>query len=236
MIEFQHVSKVYDSKASPEEVRALDDITFAIEKGEFVFFVGPSGAGKSTLIRLLLREEFPTEGEIRVGGKNLLRLRRRSILHFRRLVGVIFQDGRLLDERTVFDNVALALRVQGAARDDVFRRTQQALRAVGLLAKVRAFPRGLSGAEQQRVTIARALVREPVLLLADEPIGNLDEEWTGEIMELLKVINARGTTVLVATHRQDLAARMRQRTIQLLAGRVVKDSARGGERVSLEAV
>ena len=236
MIEFQHVSKVYDSKASREEVRALDDVTFAIEKGELVFFVGPSGAGKSTLVRLLLREELPTEGEIRVGGKNLLRLRRRSIPRFRRLVGVIFQDGRLLDERTVFDNVALALRVRGAARDDVFRRTQQALRAVGLLAKVRAFPRGLSGGEQQRVAIARALVREPVLLLADEPIGNLDEESTGEIMELLKMINARGTTVLVATHRQDLAARMRQRTIQLMAGRVVKDSARGGERVSLEVV
>ncbi len=236
MIEFQHVSKVYDSKASREEVRALDDVTFAIEKGELVFFVGPSGAGKSTLLRLLLREELPTEGEIRVGGKNLLRLRRRSILRFRRLVGVIFPDGRLLDERTVFDNVALALRVRGAARADVFRRTQQALRAVGLLAKVRAFPRGLSGGERQRVAIARALVREPVLLLADEPIGNLDEESTGEIMEILKVINARGTTVLVATHRQDLAARMRQRTIQLMAGRVVKDSARGGERVSLEAV
>ncbi len=236
MIEFQHVSKVYDSKTSGEEARALDDVTFAIEKGEFVFFVGPSGAGKSTLLRLLLREELPTEGEIRVGGKNLLRLRRRSIPRFRRLVGAIFQDGRLLDDRTVFDNVALALRVHGAARDDVLRRTQQALRAVGLLGKVRAFPWGLSGGEQQRVAIARALIREPVLLLADEPIGNLDEESTGEIMELLKVINARGTTVLVATHRQDLAARMRQRTIQLMAGRVVKDSAKRGERVSLEAV
>ncbi len=224
MIEFEHVSKVYESKGSAEGIQALDDVTFVIQKGEFVCFVGPSGAGKSTLLRLLLREELPTEGRIRVGGKNLLRLRRRSITRLRRLIGVVFQDGRLLPDRTVFDNVALALRVHGAARADVRWRTQQALRAVGLVPKAGAYPRALSGGERQRVAIARALVREPVLLLADEPTGDLDDESAGEIMELFKVVNTRGTTVMVATHEQGLAARMRQRTIQLMAGRVVKDS------------
>ena len=224
MIEFEHVSKVYESKGSPGKVRALDDVTFTMQRGGFAFFAGPSGAGKSTLLRLIVREELPTEGRIRVGGKNLLRLRRRSIPRLRRLIGMIFQDGRLLSDRTVFDNVALALRVHGVARNDVRWRTQQALRAVGLQAKAGAFPRALSGGEQQRVAIARALVRNPVLLLADEPTANLDQESAGEIMELFKVINARGTTVLVATHQQDLAARMRQRTIQLMEGRVVKDS------------
>ncbi len=224
MIQFEHVSKVYASTVSAEGVQALDDVTFMIQKAEFVFVVGPSGAGKSTLLRLLVREEVPTEGEIRVGGKNLLRLRRRSITRLRRLIGVIFQDGRLLPDRTVFDNVALVLRVRGAARDDVRWQTQQALRAVGLLPKGGAYPRALSGGERQRVAIARALVREPVLLLADEPTGDLDDESAGEIMELFKVVNTRGTTVVVATHEQGLAARMRQRTIQLMAGRVVKDS------------
>lgn len=223
MIEFEHVSKVYHSKASSAEVRALDDVTFTVEKGGFVFFVGPTGAGKSTVLRLILREELPTEGQIRVGGKNLLRLRRRSIPRLRRLTGVIFQDGRLLPERTAFDNVALALRVHGVGRSEVRWRTQQALRAVGLSTKAGALPRALSGGEQQRVAIARALVREPVLLLADEPTASLDEESTGEMMELFKVLNARGTTVLVATHQTDLAARMRQRTIELMAGRVIKE-------------
>jgi len=224
MIEFEHVSKVYESKGSAEGVRALDDVTFVIQKGEFVCFVGPSGAGKSTLLHLLVREELPTEGQIRVGGKNLLRLRRRSIPRLRRLIGVIFQDGRLLPDRTVFHNVALALRVHGAARADVRWRTQHALRAVGLVPKEGAYPWALSGGERQRVAIARALVREPVLLLADEPTGDLDDDSAGEIMELFKVVNTRGTTVVVATHEQGLAARMRQRTIQLMAGRVVKDS------------
>jgi len=224
MIEFEHVSKVYESKGSADGVRALDDVTFVIQKGEFVCFVGPSGAGKSTLLHLLVREELPTEGQIRVGGKNLLRLRRRSIPRLRRLIGVIFQDGRLLPDRTVFHNVALALRVHGAARADVRWRTQHALRAVGLVPKEGAYPWALSGGERQRVAIARALVREPVLLLADEPTGDLDDDSAGEIMELFKVVNTRGTTVVVATHEQGLAARMRQRTIQLMAGRVVKDS------------
>jgi len=224
MIEFQHVSKVYDESHASGEVRALDDVSFAIQRGEFVFFAGPTGAGKSTLLRLVVREELPTEGQIRIGGKNLRRLTCRSVLRLRRLVGLVFQDGRLLPDRTVFENVALALRVHGAAREEIWRRTQQALRAVGLGAKAPAFPQVLSGGEQQRVAIARALVREPVILLADEPTGNVDEESAGEIMELFKLASARGTTVLVATHRQDLAARMRRRTIQLMGGRVVKDS------------
>lgn len=224
MIEFKHVSKLYHSKASSEEVRALDDVTFTVEKGGFVFFVGPTGAGKSTILHLILRAELPTEGEIRVGGKNLLRLRRRSIPRLRRLIGVIFQDGRLLPERTAFDNVALALRVHGVGRNEVRWRTQQALRTVGLSTKAGALPRALSGGEQQRVAVARALVREPVLLLADEPTASLDEESTWEMMELFKVLNARGTTVLVATHQMDLAARMRQRIIELMAGRVIKES------------
>jgi len=222
MIEFEHVSKAYDGEA-----RALEDVSFAIGKGEFVFLVGPSGAGKTTLLRLIVREELPTEGQIRLGGKNLLRLTRRSIPRLRRLIGVVFQDGKLLPDRTVFDNVALALRVHGVGRDDVRWRTQQALRAVGLLAKAQELPRSLSGGEQQRVAIARALIREPVLLLADEPTGDLDEGSAGEIMELFKEMNARGTTVLVATHQHELVARMRRRTLQLMAGRLVKDT--GGE-------
>lgn len=221
MIEFRQVSKIY-----PPDLAALEEVSFSVQKGEFVFFTGPNGAGKSTLLKLIVREERPTSGEVLVAGKNVSRLTRRSIPYLRRSVGLVFQNFRLLQDRTVFDNVALALRVMGVGREEMRLRVTRALRDAGLLAKAHLLPRSLSGGEQQRVCIARALVKEPPVLLADEPTGDLDDALAWEIFGLFKEVNARGTTVLVATHRQDLVAQVKRRAITLEHGHLVSDTGR----------
>lgn len=221
MIEFRHVSKIY-----PPDLAALEEVSFSVQKGEFVFFTGPNGAGKSTLLKLIVREERPTSGEVLVAGKNVSRLTRRSIPYLRRSIGLVFQNFRLLQDRTVFDNVALALRVVGVGREEMRLRVTRALRDAGLMAKAHLLPRSLSGGEQQRVCIARALVKEPPVLLADEPTGDLDDALAWEIFGLFKEINARGTTVLVATHRQDLVAQVKRRALTLEHGHLVSDTGR----------
>lgn len=221
MIEFRQVSKIY-----PPDLAALEEVSFSVQKGEFVFFTGPNGAGKSTLLKLIVREERPTSGEVLVAGKNVSRLTRRSIPYLRRSVGLVFQNFRLLQDRTVFDNVALALRVMGVGREEMRLRVTRALRDAGLLAKAHLLPRSLSGGEQQRACIARALVKEPPVLLADEPTGDLDDALAWEIFGLFKEVNARGTTVLVATHRQDLVAQVKRRAITLEHGHLVSDTGR----------
>lgn len=223
MIEFRGVTKVY-----AKGITALTNVSLTIKKGEFVFLVGPSGAGKSTFVRLLLREERPTEGQIVVDSVDTGRLRPVDVPFYRRKIGMVFQDFRLLPERTVAENVAFALRVVEAPRREVLRRVPQVLHLVGLGHKSRAKPAELSGGEQQRVALARALVNNPPILLADEPTGNLDPETSWEIMKLLVEINQRGTTVVVATHARDIVDRLRRRVIALEHGRVVRDEEKGG--------
>ena len=216
MIQFFHVSKRY-----PGEAPALDDLTLHVVKGEFVFVTGPSGAGKSTLLRLVFCAEAPSDGTLLVGGRNVSRLRRREIPGVRRTIGVVFQDFKLLPGRTVAENVALPLEVRGLRAGDVRRRVAAMLASVGLQLKGDKFPPALSGGEQQRVTVARALVADPALLLADEPTGNLDQERTLEVMDLLQAANARGTTVVVATHDRALLDRYHHRVVALDRGRLV---------------
>lgn len=216
MIDAQGLGKVYRRGTF-----ALQDLTFAIEKGEFVFLTGPSGAGKSTLLRLLLLQERPTAGQVIVGGRNLARLTPHEIQAYRRTVGFVFQDFKLVGSKTVFENVAFVLRVLGVPVEQQRRRTYQVLKWVGLQHRLNAFPEELSGGEQQRVAIARALVNEPHLILADEPTGNLDPDLSLEIMNLFRDINASGTTVLVATHDRDLIRGVGRRVMQLAEGRLV---------------
>jgi cell division transport system ATP-binding protein len=218
MIELQHVTKRYD--AGPP---ALDGLTLKVKKGEFVFLTGPSGAGKSTLLKLLLCAEAPTAGEISIFGRNVARIRPSSIPFVRRNVGVVFQDFKLLAGRTVAENVAFPLEVRAVAPREVRRRVLAILRSLGLDGKEDRFPAALSGGEQQRVAVARALVGEPALLLADEPTGNLDPERTLEVMDLLHAASARGTTVIVATHDRSLLERYRKRIIALDGGRLASD-------------
>lgn len=222
MIEFDRVTKIYN-----RDTYALDKVTLKIKKGEFIFLVGPSGAGKSTFVRLLLREELPTEGRIVVDGVETGRLRPREVPFFRRRIGMVFQDFRLLPERTVSENVAFALRVVEVPRREIYRRVPQVLHLVGLAHKSRAKPAELSGGEQQRVALARALVNNPPILLADEPTGNLDPETSWEIVKLLLEINQRGTTVVVATHAHEIVDRVRRRVVELERGRVVRDEEKG---------
>ena len=222
MIQLTNVSKIY-----PNGARVLVDISLKIDKGEFVFLVGPSGAGKSTLIRLLYREELPTRGQVILNGKNLLRMREREVPHLRRSIGVIFQDFRLLPNKTVFENVAFALEVIGLGRREVQNRTRSALELVGLGKKEKVFPNELSGGEQQRVAVARAIVNNPALLVADEPTGNLDPETAWDIMELLYNINRRGTTIVMATHARDIVDQMKKRVIAIEDGKVARDEQRG---------
>ncbi len=222
MIEFDRVTKIYN-----RDTYALDKVTLKIKKGEFIFLVGPSGAGKSTFVRLLLREELPTEGRIVVHGVETGRLRPREVPFFRRRIGMVFQDFRLLPERTVSENVAFALRVVEVPRREIYRRVPQVLHLVGLAHKSRAKPAELSGGEQQRVALARALVNNPPILLADEPTGNLDPETSWEIVKLLLEINQRGTTVVVATHAHEIVDRVRRRVVELERGRVVRDEEKG---------
>ena len=199
MIRLEHVSKSYSAG-----IPALNDVNLEIERGEFVFIVGDSGSGKSTLIKLLLKELEPTEGLITIDGKLLKKIKRKQIPKFRRRIGVVFQDFRLLKDRNVYDNIAFAQKVIGESNGHIKRRVPQMLSMVGLAAKYRSYPKELSGGEQQRVAIARALVNEPTILLADEPTGNLDNNNAWEIMKLLEEINERGTTVVVVTHNMEI--------------------------------
>jgi cell division transport system ATP-binding protein len=218
MIQMFHVEKTW-----PGEQPSLQDINLRVEKGEFVFLTGPSGAGKSTLLKLVFAAEMPTAGQVLVGGHNVGRMRASGIPYLRRNVGVVFQDFKLLPHRTVAENVAFTLEVLGTPRREVADKVQRMLQRVGLSHKANALPPQLSGGEQQRVVIARALVNEPTILLADEPTGNLDPALTLDIMDLLRDVNIRGTTVLVATHDHSLLERYRSRVIRLEKGRVVSD-------------
>ena len=223
MIKLEHVSKAYSAG-----IPALNDVSLEIEDGEFVFIVGDSGSGKSTLIKLLLKELEPTEGTIIMGGKNLSRIRRRQIPRFRRNVGVVFQDFRLLKDLNVYENVAFAQKVIGESNRRIKRRVPQMLSEVGLAAKYKSYPKQLSGGEQQRVAIARALINEPAVLLADEPTGNLDNNNAWEVMKLLEDINAKGTTVVVVTHNMEIVQVMKKRVVAIKKGVVVSDSKQGG--------
>lgn len=223
MISFQNVTKIYPGSALP----ALDDLTLEIEKGEFVFLVGPSGAGKSTLIKLLFRELLPTRGEIYFFGRNLARLDKKALLNHRRQIGMVFQDFRLLKQKTVFENIAFALEVLGKSPKEIAWKVAEVLEKVGLAGKEKSFPLELSGGEQQRVGVARALVKDPLLLLADEPTGNLDRYTSRQLMELFETLNSEGTTVVIATHAWDLVDRMQKRVISLDKGRLVRDEKRG---------
>ncbi len=222
MISLRSVSLVY-----PNGVHALDNVNLEIAKGEFVFLVGHSGTGKSSLLRLLYREARPTSGEITVDGIRVDRLRRARVPALRRHLGVVFQDFKLLVDKTVWENVAFAMQVTGAHTRDIKRQVPRVLDLVGLSHKSRMYPNELSGGEQQRSAIARALVNNPKILLCDEPTGNLDPSTTSEIMELLQRINLKGTTVVVATHNQAVVDRMRRRVIRLDDGRITTDEERG---------
>jgi len=217
MIEAQGVSKLYG-----RGVYALRELSLRIDKGEFVFLTGPSGAGKSTLLRLLLRRDVPSEGQLIVGGRNLADLTPRQVQAYRRSLGFVFQDFKLLQNKTVLENVALVPRVLGVASSQQQRRTFQVLKWVGLQHRMMARPQELSGGEQQRVAIARAIVNDPVIILADEPTGNLDPDLSLEIMNLFREINARGTTVLVATHDRELIRRVGRRSVTLNHGQIVE--------------
>jgi len=221
MIELHRVSKIYE--VGPVKVPALSDVTFTTDKGEFVVLNGPSGAGKTTLMRLLYREEEPTDGEVIVLGQPLAELTPREVSAFRRTIGVVFQDAKLLPGRTVYENIAFVLRVTGVPRREITARAFEALRAVGLSARAQAYPAQLSQGEAQRAALARAIVRKQALLIADEPTGNLDDGMAAEVVSVIKDIWAGGTTVILATHQSRLAAAMRRRTLVLEGGRLVKD-------------
>jgi cell division transport system ATP-binding protein len=223
MVRFQKVTKIYPRAAAG--VAALRNITFGVAKGEFVFLTGPSGAGKSTILKLLYMDERPTSGEVRVSGFSSREVKRREIPELRRKLGIIFQDFRLLEERTAEANVAFALEVIGTPKSAIPNKVARALAQVGLASKTRAYPRELSGGEQQRVAFARALVNDPFVLVADEPTGNLDERATRGIFQLLREINAAGTAVLMATHDLDLVRKSDYRCIELNHGEIVFDSA-----------
>ncbi len=222
MIEFRGVSKHY----GPGDI-GLDQATFSVDRGDFVFLVGSTGSGKSTVMRLLIKEIEPSDGAIRVASHELRDIKRKRIPFYRRNIGVVFQDFKLLPNRTVYDNVAYALQVTGGGRREIREKVPDILRLTGLSTKLHNYPDQLSGGEQQRVSIARAFVNHPPLLLADEPTGNLDPETSIDIMRLLYRINRTGTTVLVATHDQAMVDKMRRRVLELSRGRIVRDEATG---------
>lgn len=223
MILLSNVTKVY-----PNGSTALDDISFFIERGEFVFIVGPSGSGKSTLIKLLMHEELATSGEVIINNDDISTLKRREIPYLRRSMGVVFQDFRLLSNKTVFENVAFAMDIIGASKKEIRKQVPTVLSLVGLSHKAKSYPSELSGGEQQRVALARALVNNPAFLIADEPTGNLNPKAAMEIMELLDDINKRGTTVIMATHAKDIVDKMKKRVIAIEDGKLVRDETRGG--------
>jgi cell division transport system ATP-binding protein len=222
VIEFRGVSKLY-----PGADVGLDQASFSVQREEFVFLVGPTGSGKSTVMRLLIKEIEPTDGTIRVAGRELSEIRRKRVPYYRRNIGVVFQDFKLLPNRTVYDNVAYALQATGRSRKEIRAKVPDILRLTGLSTKLHNYPDQLSGGEQQRVSIARAFVNHPPLLLADEPTGNLDPETSIGIMQLLYRINRTGTTVLVATHDAAMVDKMRRRVLELSRGRIVRDEATG---------
>ena len=224
MIHLQNVTKIY----TPSNVTALDNISLDIEKGEFVFIVGTSGSGKSTLMKLLMHEEIATSGEIFVDGKNVVKLQQKEVPYLRRALGVIFQDFRLLEDRTVFENIAFAMQVIEAPRQLMQKSVGAVLDIVGLSEKQKHFPSQLSGGERQRVAIARAIVNDPRIVIADEPTGNLDPETSWDIMDIFQRINAQGTTIIMATHDRDIVNHMYRRVIELEHGHIVRDEVRGG--------
>ena len=223
MIEFRNVSKTYDTGTE-----AVCNANFLIEKGDFAFLVGTSGSGKSTLIKINLKEEEPTSGNIIINGKDTTFLKPKRVPFLRRSMGVVFQDFRLLPDRTVYDNIAYAMYIVRATPKHIRRQVPMVLSLVGLSGKAKMYPNELSGGEQQRVALARALVNNPSMLIADEPTGNLDPETAWDIMTLLNDINARGTTVVVATHAQDIVNRMRKRVIKIENGNIIRDDKKGG--------
>ena len=223
IIEFKGVSKNYANGT-----HALDDVNIRINKGEFVFVVGPSGAGKSTFMKLIMREEKPNTGDILVNGFRLTKMKRKEVPMLRRTMGIVFQDFRLIPTMNVFDNVAFAMHVVGASRQEIRKNVSRCLNLVGLAEKARCKPAELSGGEQQRVGLARALVNKPNLIIADEPTGNVDPNMSYEIVELLTEINRRGTTILMVTHEHQLVRDFGQRVIMIESGRIVADNANGG--------
>jgi len=222
MISFQKITKIY-----PPRIFALKNITFEIEKGEFVSIVGKSGAGKTTLIKLLLREEEPTTGKILFYNQDISQIPTKELPKYRQKIGVVFQDYRLLESKTVFENVAYAMEVVGAADEDIKRDVPRVLEIVGLEDKFDAFPKELSGGEKQRVAIARALIIRPEVIVADEPTGNLDPYHTKDIIDLLKRINELGTTIILATHNKEIIDRLKKRVITLDRGKLIRDEAVG---------
>jgi cell division transport system ATP-binding protein len=223
MVVFENVTKIYEP-----DVAALRDVSFAIDKGEFVFVVGASGSGKTTVVRLVLKELEPTAGKIIVGGRDLGRLKRSKVPLLRRNVGCVFQDFKLLPNRTAAENVAYALKVQGETKANIRRKVPEVLNLVGLAHKMSSLPDELSGGEQQRVSIARAFVNHPPLLICDEPTGNLDPDTSVGIMQLLYRINRSGTTILMVTHDREMVDKMRKRVIALEEGKLARDERRGG--------
>ena len=218
LVQFYNVTKVYRNG-----VKALNDVSLKIDRGEFVFLMGPSGAGKSTFIKMLFREEIPTQGQIFISSRSIVRMKRSEIPQLRRSMGVVFQDFKLLENKTVAENIAFALKVVGTRNKDIGPRTAEVIQMVGLKGKEKSFPGQLSGGEQQRVGIARAIANRPLLLIADEPSGNLDMDTAQEIMELLYDINRKGTTIVMATHARELVRSAGKRVITLEAGRVLSD-------------
>lgn len=218
LVQFYNVTKVYTNG-----VKALNDVSLKIERGEFIFLMGPSGAGKSTFIKMLFREELPTQGQIFISSRSIVRMKRREVPHLRRSMGVVFQDFKLLENKTVMENIAFAMKVVGLGNREIAARTAEVINMVGLKGKENSFPGQLSGGEQQRVGIARAIANRPLLLIADEPSGNLDMVTAEGIMELLYNINRKGTTVIMATHARELVRDAGKRIITLEAGQVVSD-------------
>lgn len=222
MIEFKNVSKTYASGT-----HALNNISLKIKQGEFVFVVGQSGAGKSTFLKLIMHEEVPSEGDIFVDEESLMKMRKRRVPYYRRKMGMVFQDFRLIEKMTVFDNVAFAMHVIGANNRAIKKRVPYILNLVGLSRKAKSKPSELSGGEQQRVSLARALVNNPKIIIADEPTGNVDPEMSHEIIELLSEINKFGTTVIIVTHEQELVEKFGRRVVEISKGRIIKDSMTG---------
>ncbi len=223
IITLENITKIYTA-----DVEALDNISMSINKGDFVFVVGPSGSGKSTFLKLLLKEIEPTRGKIIVLGKDITNIKGRSVSKYRRGLGVVFQDFRLLNDRTVFENVALAQRVIGVSNWSIKKNVMSVLYSVGIAEKANAYPKELSGGEQQRVALARALVNKPRILLADEPTGNLDPQNAWSIMELLNDVNMMGTTVIVVTHNTEVVDEMQKRVITMKDGKILHDESKGG--------
>lgn len=219
MIEFINVSKTF-----PEGNHAVEDINLKIEDGEFVFIVGASGAGKSTMLKLIMREEVASSGQVIVNGRDLTKMKRSQVPYLRRTMGIVFQDFRLIDKMTVFENVAFAMRVTGAKQSEIKKRVPYVLKLVGLEKMAKRHPSELSGGEQQRVSLARALANKPSIIIADEPTGNVDPKRSYEIMNILKEVNLLGTTVLVVTHEHSLVQKFTGRVIKLKKGKIVKDT------------